>query len=91
MIGKKILICCVYPFLNAKGTVFVKIHFQFGVTLRVRFTHEFGHDAIAWSQHGLVTIRYICLCNEWIQGRCMERIRIIMFYFNLIKQYLTLK
>ena len=91
MIGKKILICCVYPFLNAKGTVFVKIHFQFGVTLRVRFTHEFGHDAIACSQHGLVTIRYICLCNEWIQGRCRERIRIIMFYFNVIKQYLTLK
>ena len=52
---------CVYPFLNANGTVFVKIHFQFGVTLSVRFTYEFGHDAIAWSQHGVVTVRYIGL------------------------------
>ena len=33
----------------------------------------------------MVTIRYICLCNEWIQGRYRERIRIIMFYFNVIK------
>ena len=83
---------CVYPFLNANGTVFVKIHFQFGVTLSVRFTYEFGHDGIAWSQHGVVTVRYIGLCNEWIQGRCRERIIIIiMFYFNIIKQYLTLK
>ena len=37
------------------------------------------------------TVRYIGLCNEWIQGRCRERIIIIMFYFNVIKQYLTLK
>ena len=56
---------CVYPFLNANGTVFVKIHFQFGVTLSIRFTYEFGHDAIAWSQHEWLQLGIlVCAMNE---------------------------